>query len=415
MSRRTHFAHAAAVLLCGSAIYLWIGHGTKVARNTEAPHPRVVLIGLDGADWRIIEPLFAEDALPNLRAIVEGGVAAPLRTIEPMLSPVIWTTIATGRAPEDHGIGWFMTDTERGEKVPITSTLRRTKALWNILAENGLSVSVVGWWATYPAEEVEGEIVSDYFAFHNFGNTGERVATELGKVWPPEYTSRVEAMWMRRDAVAFELVKRLADIPREEYDAVQARAFTFDDPISHLLHILASTLSYERIGTEVLSRKRDLTAIYFEGIDSVSHLFMKFAPPKLETVSEEGFRRYRNAVREFYLLQDEILGRLMASLDRDTVVMIVSDHGFRSGAERLRESDAVEVGTAHLWHTRYGIFAMRGPGIRVGAKIPEVSVYDIAPTILHFLDLPLASDMPGNVIVDALEPEALRPQRRIES
>ncbi|MEW6747328.1 MAG: tetratricopeptide repeat protein [Planctomycetota bacterium] len=415
MRNRAWWALVAGILLLAGGLLLWALLGERTAQRSERSRPRVLLIGLDGADWRIIEPLFAEGALPNLQAIVDGGVSAPLRTIEPMLSPVIWTTIATGRAPEDHGIGWFMSDTASGEKVPVTSTARRTKALWNILTESGLTSAIVGWWATYPAEQIDGEIVSDYYAFHNFGNTGEKVLSDLGKVWPPDFGARVAELWLDRHEVAYEAVQALANITREEYETTEAKEFTFEDPLSHLVHILASTLSYERIAVEVVSRKRDLTAVYFEGIDSVSHLFMKFAPPKMDSVSEEGFARFQNAVRGFYLLQDEVLGRLLRTLGPETVVMIVSDHGFRSGTERLPENDSVQVGTAHLWHTRYGIFAARGPGVRVGIKLPEVTVYDIAPTILYLLGLPVAKDMPGHVVIDALEPQGLRPQRTIES
>ncbi|MEW6747957.1 MAG: alkaline phosphatase family protein, partial [Planctomycetota bacterium] len=118
MRNRARLALVAGALPLAAGLVLWALLGERAAQERERSHPRVLLIGLDGADWRIIEPLLAEGALPNLRAIVDGGVSAPLRTIEPMLSPVIWTTIATGRAPEDHGIGWFMSDTASGEKVP---------------------------------------------------------------------------------------------------------------------------------------------------------------------------------------------------------------------------------------------------------------------------------------------------------
>ena len=80
--------------------------------------------------------------------------------------PVIWTTIATGKTPDQHRIGHFVAVNEKGEQLPVTSQMRKVKALWNILSDAGRRVGVVGWWATWPAEKVNGTIVSDHFAYH---------------------------------------------------------------------------------------------------------------------------------------------------------------------------------------------------------------------------------------------------------
>ncbi|MEW6743763.1 MAG: tetratricopeptide repeat protein [Planctomycetota bacterium] len=406
INRRRVFLALAAIGAAVLAVFLFPSAKEK---------PRLVLIGIDGADWGIVRPLMAEGVMPHLKSLVDAGVSAPLRTIEPILSPVIWTTIATGRDPADHGIGWFMSDTTKGERVPVTSNARRTKALWNILPERGKTVSVLGWWATYPAEEIAGEMISDFFAFHNFGVTGADLPTDLGRVWPPELLPRVESLLVDRSSLTYEDVDRFLNIEREEWESTRSQPFSFGNPVSHFGHILSTALSYARIGEELLSRKRDLTAIYFEAVDSVSHLFMKFAPPKIASVSEVGFERYKDAVREFYILQDEILGRLLAHIDPETYVMVVSDHGFRHGEARLSEGDTITVPQAHLWHTKEGIFVLKGPGVRRGVTLPQASVFDVTPTVLYLLDLPVADDMPGRILVDALELGSLKECSTIES
>jgi predicted AlkP superfamily phosphohydrolase/phosphomutase len=124
-------------------------------RSTEAPP--VVLIGLDGADWNIIDPLVAAGKMPNLAGLIGRGSRARLLTISPTLSPVIWTTIATGVKPERHGIVDFTAvNKDTGAAVPVTSNLRRVPALWNILSSAGRTVGFVGWWASFPAEKVNG-------------------------------------------------------------------------------------------------------------------------------------------------------------------------------------------------------------------------------------------------------------------
>ena len=71
----------------------------------DAPHAKVLLIGLDGAEWDRIDPLIAQGELPNLARLKRDGVHGPLESFEPILSPIIWTSIATGKTPEKHGIG----------------------------------------------------------------------------------------------------------------------------------------------------------------------------------------------------------------------------------------------------------------------------------------------------------------------
>ena len=80
---------------------------------------------------------------------------------------MIWTTIATGKSPEEHGIGHFVAvDEATGEQLPATSDMRKVKALWNIASEKDKKVAVVGYWATWPPEEVNGAMVSDHTAYH---------------------------------------------------------------------------------------------------------------------------------------------------------------------------------------------------------------------------------------------------------
>jgi hypothetical protein len=135
---------------------------------------RVLLIGLDGADWRILDPLLERGAMPHLARIVRNGVRARLRTIAPMLSPILWTSMATGKRPEKHGIMDFLAvDSRTGRQIPVTSTMRQARAFWGILSGRGISVGTVGWWATWPAERVLGFQVSDRVAYHSLPRSGK--------------------------------------------------------------------------------------------------------------------------------------------------------------------------------------------------------------------------------------------------
>jgi hypothetical protein len=124
---------------------------------------RVIVIGVDGADPEVLDTFMAEGKLPHFATLRRDGAYGHLRSSKPMLSPILWTTIATGRAPADHGIGHFVAvNPKTGEQLPVTSQMRRVRAIWNILSDAGRRVGVVGWWATWPAETVNGFIVSDH-------------------------------------------------------------------------------------------------------------------------------------------------------------------------------------------------------------------------------------------------------------
>ncbi len=122
----------------------------------------VIFVGLDAADWQLLDDYIADGSMPNLARLVKEGTSGVLDTIRPPLSPLVWTTMMTGVSPLEHGILDFAQfDPTTGAKEPITSSLRRVPAIWNMASSQGKSVAVVGLWATYPAEQVNGTIVSD--------------------------------------------------------------------------------------------------------------------------------------------------------------------------------------------------------------------------------------------------------------
>lgn len=146
-----------AQLLALSALLL------AAACQRNAAPGRVIVLGLDGMDPQTVDLLMAEGRMPNFAKLRTEGAYGRLMSSKPMLSPIIWTTIATGKTPDQHRIGHFVTVNEQtGEQLPVTSQMRKVKALWNILTDAGRTVDVVGWWATWPAETVKGTMVSDH-------------------------------------------------------------------------------------------------------------------------------------------------------------------------------------------------------------------------------------------------------------
>jgi len=99
---------------------------------------RVIVLGLDGMEPSVVDQLIDEGALPNFKRLCDGGTSGLLRSSKPLLSPIIWTTIATGKPPDAHGIGHFVaTNPRTGAQLPVTSAMRRVNALVGDVARGG--------------------------------------------------------------------------------------------------------------------------------------------------------------------------------------------------------------------------------------------------------------------------------------
>ncbi|HUD71065.1 MAG TPA: tetratricopeptide repeat protein [Dongiaceae bacterium] len=373
---------------------------------TAAPRPAgtILLVGLDGADWNIIDPLLERGAMPHLAQLIRNGTRGRMRTMSPMLSPVLWTSMATGVVPARHGILDFVAATgQPGEKVPVAATQRRVKAFWNMLTERGVGVGVVGWWATWPAETVDGFIVSDRVAYQIAGVRPIQERDRTGKVSPAALDELVLAGAVAPESITPADLAPFMSLPSDEsaLDPAAARL------VEQFRTVLASGRTYVAAALALHARvKPTVTAVYLEGTDTVGHLFMPYAPPPLAGVDDQARRRFGHVVDAYYQHADELLGRLIEGIRPDTV-LVVSDHGFRTGENRPLTESRIGYGAAADWHRKYGILVLEGAAFRKGVSIEEASVLDVTPTLLRLLGLPVGEDMDGRPIEAAFTPEWL--------
>jgi tetratricopeptide (TPR) repeat protein len=365
----------------------------------------MILVGLDAADWLAIDPLIQAGKLRTFARLRARGRTGVLVSTPPLLSPIVWTTIATGRPPEEHGVLDFMTDLPGGGQVSVTASSRRVPALWNLVSNGGHSVAVVGWWATWPAESVRGTMVSDRVAPQL---TRATVSLYAQAVAPASAVARLAGSVVRLEDVSFEDLGRYLPLTRGEYDAARLAAREsgprfYEDRVAHLAAVAAATRTYSNMAAAlVASEPPDLLAVYLEGIDTVSHLFIRDA------------RRGPQAILAAYGDADALVARLAAASAPDTWIVVCSDHGFQPANAGILEDPSDLVGPASAWHRPYGIVAVAEAGALVaesgatGAPVALESVtpLDIAPTLLHGLGLPVGNRMPGRVVGAMLPPEA---------
>jgi predicted AlkP superfamily phosphohydrolase/phosphomutase/Tfp pilus assembly protein PilF len=362
------------------------------------------VLGLDGLDPRAVDLLMSEGKLPNLAKIRQEGAYARLQSSKPMLSPVLWTTVATGKTPEQHGIGHFTAiDPKTGAMLPVTSGMRHVKALWNILSERQKKVAVVGWWATWPAEDVNGAMVSDHLCYHFLFPQGQTGADNpQGLTDPPELAKTLAP-----------LVRRPADVtPQEAAAFIQvgpdefSRPFTFDDDVSHFKWALATADTYRRVGLKLWRDEQpDVLMAYTEGTDSLAHLFghvFRATGLSGELLAQQ--KKFGGAVEQMYIYADRIVGDYLKAMDRNTTLMVLSDHGFDLGAPQDDPSKTRDMRrVSERFHNAEGVLYLYGNGVKARARLNDPKLVDVAPTVLALAGLPPARDMPGRVIVEGLD------------
>jgi predicted AlkP superfamily phosphohydrolase/phosphomutase/Flp pilus assembly protein TadD len=372
------------------------------------------VLGLDGIDPQVVDLLMAEGKLPNFAKLRLEGAYARFISSKPLLSPVIWTTIATGKTPLEHGVGHFVAINEKtGEQLPVTSQMRRVKAVWKVLSEAGRSVAVVGWWATWPAETVQGTIVSDHTCYHFLFTDGVTGGPDsVGVTYPPEVQDEIAPMIRRPGDVTLEEASRFVKVSADEF----SRPFDFNDDLSHFKWALATAESYRRIGLHLWEHKRpDLLMVYIEGVDSTSHLFGHlFRAKGLSGELAEQQERFGSAVEEMYRYADGIVGDFIEAIDDRTTLVVLSDHGFELGALQDDPSKTRDMRrVSERYHRIQGILYLYGNRVRAKRRIDRPTLVDVVPTVLALSGVAPARDMPGRVLVEALNlPEEHASERR---
>ena len=358
----------------------------RVVGSEERIDP-VLLLCIDGMDLDDVAlPLAEAGRLPTLARLLREGTWGPLATLEPTLSPVVWTTLITGRPPAAHGIwhfmyvrlpgiessiGHFPVHTGLNFKLfplladlglprlhhPTTSSMRRARALWSIVGDH-YPVGAYRWLMSWPAEEVNGFDVAGGPAW--LDPAASRPLSELA-VYPPELRSEIVSRPGRLDASEYAPYSQSGSPPEPQSTAARAIEYSLRDRTADLLPTLI-----ERYETR-------FTAAAFYPVDAYHHLFAE---------ARRAGGPFAPAIDAAYEHTDRRLGELLTALPERTNVIIVSDHGF--------DFDNLH----HTWSPP-GLFIAHGPAFAAGRRVDSLSVYDIAPLVLHLVGLPLADDMPG--------------------
>ncbi|MFZ4740897.1 MAG: alkaline phosphatase family protein [Bacteroidales bacterium] len=357
---------------------------------------KVLLIGWDAADWNVINPLMDAGEMPALEKLVNNGVIGNILTLNPPLSPMLWTSIATGVKADKHGIlGFTEPDPIQGGIRPVNGTSRKVKSIWNILNSENKKTNVISWWPSHPAEPINGAMVSNFYQPAK-ENISEPWGMYDGTIHPQEYSHILEMLRVHpEELTAAHILPFIPDLAHLDPQ--------YTNVIKGITKILAETATVQSATTWLMENTEwDFTAVYFDGIDHICHGFMKYHPPQMPGLPDDIFRMFKDVVNGMYKFHDMMLERLIQLAGPNTTIIIVSDHGFNSNHLRLTELPKYTAAPA-LEHRDFGIFCMSGPNIKKDERIYGATLLDITPTILSLFGLPIGKDMDGKVLSNAYE------------
>lgn len=413
---------------CGGAALLLAAAFLTACSHAEK-RPPVILIGADGVEWSVVEPLLREGKMPNLQRLLDEGVGGSLATMVPTFSPALWTTIATGREPREHGIPFFSETDARGTPIqgglPYTSECRKLPALWNLADDAGRSVTSVGWWVSWPAEALRhGRVVSSYAAQAQgalLWKAGIWTGGLPELTWPDALAEQI-APRLQEGAPDGELVRthlerygrfpaaRITNQPERERVQIRDRNF---------MASAVSDRAHQRIFCDLLAEEvSDLNLVYFGSTDVAGHLFWKYHQPQAYSfpIPPEQQEFYALLVRKSYEELDLWLGEILSRLPEERVVLLMADHGMRA----YYTSDPASLQSGNHQEGEPGIFVLSGAGVERKGLLPPAErrlgdIRDVAPFVCDLLGFAALREMRPNglrrLMADAwrtAHPEAAR-------
>jgi hypothetical protein len=392
-----------------------------VAERREAFHPRtpppplpsvieleqrplLLVVGLDGATLDAILPLARQGRLPFFARLIENGAYARLNSFPPARPPALWTTLATGRLPYEHGIvdgrifpldllapdayikllprgiGFSRWGTFGRQASPTDATFHRSPALWEILDRLGVHSGSVGWPVTYPVPESLVFAFSDHFFGGDFSPSNAR---------PEEVAERGQ----------------LFQVEPEDIDPTTLEDFGARVPYS-LIEALAGDLWRESLAGFLLEQGPRVQAVFLmlPGLGTISQgHFGGYAAVQFGDTQDPERREAAQIVTSYYRHLDRFLAEVWLRAAEPRILAVVSPYGYEAPTG-LRRLGALLTGRSLEGFSHRapdGVLMLLGEGIQPGTFLEKAELIDVFPTLLYALGLPIARDLEGRVLTSA--------------
>ncbi len=263
---------------------------------------KVLIIGLDGADWKVMDPLIEEGRLPHIASLIAQGSSGVLRSTILQHSPIAWTSFSTGKNPGKHGIFYFDATLANSYTTQfLNSTFIRAKTIWEILSDYGKKVGVIDVPITYPPREVNGYMVS-----------GIPIPSEESIFTFPAYLHT-------------ELIREFGEFPFEDSITIP---FYRGDILSALKELYRFTDHRHRVAQYLMKKMDwDFFMVVFRGTDLLQHASWRYGMEDYSSAHPKETEKFSEIMSQFYEKIDDIIGEIVNAAG-DAHIFVMSDHGF---------------------------------------------------------------------------------------
>lgn len=266
---------------------------------------KVVIIGLDGATFRILRPLLDAGAMPTVAEMMRQGASGTLLSTRPPVTCPAWATMFTGVNPGKHGVFSFTwRDPKTHEVRASSSTDVRAPAIWSLMSNAGRRVGMLNVPTTFPAQPIDGVVLTGYVS--------------------PDQSPRIT--WPA--SLRQELCDAFGDIGLN-WNVLGHRPSDARERERHIRQINELMALRNRQFEYLVDRNEfHFCFLVHEYPDRVQHLFYHILDPACESHHSPENRKALELLQEGFRSLDDSLARLMDQLGRDANYLIVSDHGF---------------------------------------------------------------------------------------
>lgn len=288
---------------------------------------RTVLIGLDGATYRILNPLLEMGALPNLAGLMKRGAAGALRSTIPTNSAAAWASFMTGKNPGKHGVFEFHVRPQAGKPGFVaSSTCIRGETLWQIASRHGLRSVSVNVPITYPAQPLNGALLSGFPA----PASSKHWAYPEDLKWEVQRATDgyvIETAWLDYLGRVRPFLDALIAMTRKRTQAT--------------LHLC------DRYDPHILT-------VVFVGPDRLQHPLWRLLDESHPSYDAKESSMHRGHIQEYFFQMDAALGQILDYAGGGANILVLSDHGFHSAEHQLNLNE---------WLEREGLLHFERPGL----------------------------------------------------
>ena len=309
--------------------------GTTWGRG-RSPGSRIVVLAFPGLSWDVAEDLIERGEMPNLRRLRDRGAWGNVQTPKPLLSPAVWTSIASGKTSQEHGVTGFRATADDVQSARI----------WDILEERGWSVGLFGWPVTWPPPEVEGFVVP---AVSDLGTQTRPNELNFIRELAMSEKTRRKRTWGRYVRYACLGIRHGARLGT----LMEAGGEILIDPLRgrnlDASQLFAKRKLRAKLNADYFVEQRrrhpvDFAAFYTNIVHVAQSYFWKYhEPSSFPGVNPEEIARYGESVHDAYRIVDGFVGDILAETSENELIVVVSDHGAMAAPESPRRALTLRI------------------------------------------------------------------------